>query len=133
MAQVFQLVRAAPDSPEALGFPMRVLGALLFGCLALAQNAEPPSVTMEQRVEILQLRQNAFKTLVRRTDDERQLQEALKQAAQSELAERAEQKTLDDINSKIDAKVKEVRKLCMADEKEYDLTDNFEWVKRGKK
>jgi hypothetical protein len=112
---------------------MKILIAFALGGLAAAQNAEPPSVTMEQRVEILQLRQNAFKTLVRRTDDERQLQEALKQAAQAELAERAEQKTLDDLNAKIDSKVREVRKLCMADDKEYDLTDDFEWIKRGNK
>jgi hypothetical protein len=89
----------------------------------------PPSLTMEQRIELMGLRISAFKVLVNRLNAERREQEAEKMLALATIDRGTYQHQLDEWNSKIDAKMAEIRELCMAKESDWDLTDDFEWVR----
>jgi len=104
-----------------------IVCVILLTGISVAQDnkldTKPPVVTPEQKVEVLQLSRSAYQALVKVT-------EAQKRQLEAQRDQQDGQKELDILNSKISTKMREIRKLCNADEKVWDINDSFEWIKK---
>jgi hypothetical protein len=99
---------------------------ILFGLIGFAQQDTPAPITSDQKIEVLELTKEAYIAL-------NKFQDARARELQAQLDKKDAQRELDEANKKISTKMKEIRELCRANEVFYDVTDNFEWIKKSTK
>jgi hypothetical protein len=104
---------------------MRTL-ILLLASLVAFSDEKPAPVTDAQKVEVLQLTRKAYVALQRVMTDRNQI-------LQAQIDQKEAEKELKELNEKIEVWRKQVRELCRADEKHWDINDDFEWIERKQK